>query len=78
VLADVVRPVEFDGQAIAVSASTGITTSDIGYSTPDEVIRDADRAMYRAKATQVGSARLFDRSLRDDGLTLSAAPGSSD
>jgi diguanylate cyclase (GGDEF)-like protein len=78
VLADVVRPVELDGRAIVVSASTGNTTSDIGYSTPDEVIRDADRAMYRAKATQTGSARLFDDTLRGEGLTLSAAPGPRD
>jgi diguanylate cyclase (GGDEF)-like protein len=78
VLADVVRPVDLDGQAIVVSASTGITTSDIGYSTPGEVIRDADRAMYRAKTSQSGSSRLFDESLRGDGLTLSAAPGPRD
>ena len=76
VLAEVRQPFDVDGQAIAVSASTGITTSDLGYSSPDEVMRDADLAMYRAKATQVGSALLFDESLRASGLTLSAAPGS--
>jgi predicted signal transduction protein with EAL and GGDEF domain len=57
-----------------VSASTGVTTSDFDYTTPDEVIRDADLAMYRAKATRAGSAMLFDESLRIDGLTLSTAP----
>lgn len=74
-LAEIRQPFDLDGQAIAVSASTGITTSDLGYSSPDEVIRDADLAMYRAKATQAGSV-LFDESLRPAGLTLSAAPGS--
>jgi predicted signal transduction protein with EAL and GGDEF domain len=61
-----------------VSASTGITTSHVGYNSPDEVMRDADLAMYRAKATQTGSALMFDGSLHPDGLTLSAAPGSRD
>ena len=78
VLADIRQPVDLDGQAIVVSASTGITTSDLGYSSPDEVIRDADLAMYRAKATQAGSAVMFDESLRAGGLTLSAAPGRRD
>jgi diguanylate cyclase (GGDEF)-like protein/PAS domain S-box-containing protein len=71
VLADIRQPVELDGHTTAVSASTGITTSDFDYSTPDEVIRDADLAMYRAKATRSGSAVLFDVSLRVDGLVLS-------
>jgi diguanylate cyclase (GGDEF)-like protein/PAS domain S-box-containing protein len=78
ILADIRQPIDLDGQAIAVSASTGITTSHVGYNSPDEVMRDADLAMYRAKATQTGSALMFDESLRPDGLTLSAAPGSRD
>jgi diguanylate cyclase (GGDEF)-like protein/PAS domain S-box-containing protein len=78
VLADIRQPVDHDGHTISVSASTGITTSDIAYTTPDEVIRDADLAMYQAKATRAGSARMFDQSMRSAGLTLSAAPGSRD
>lgn len=76
VLAAIRQPVDLDGHAMAVSASTGITTSDLGYSSPDEVIRDADLAMYRAKATDAGSALMFDQSLRAHALTLSAAPAS--
>ncbi len=68
VLADIRQPVDLDGYAIVVSASTGITTSNIVYSTPDEVIRDADLAMYRAKATETGSAVVFDELLRAGGL----------
>jgi cysteine synthase len=77
VLADIRQPVELDGQTVVVSASTGITTSDIVYRAPDEVIRDADLAMYRAKATQTASAVVFDESLRAGGLTLATMPGSS-
>lgn len=68
-LADITRPVDLDGHRVAVSASIGITTSHVLYTTPDEVIRDADLAMYRAKATRPGSAILFDVSLRDTALT---------
>ncbi len=78
VLADIRRPVDFDGSSIVVSASTGITTSDFCYSTPDEVIRDADLAMYRAKATRADSPVVFDESLRADGRTLSRVWTSSD
>jgi diguanylate cyclase (GGDEF)-like protein/PAS domain S-box-containing protein len=78
VLTDIRQPVDLDGHVTGVSASTGITTSDFDYATPDEVIRDADLAMYRAKATRAGSAVLFDESLRGDGLTLSTAPGRAD
>jgi diguanylate cyclase (GGDEF)-like protein/PAS domain S-box-containing protein len=45
------------------SASIGITTSAIGYDDPDSVLRDADIAMYRAKAAGKARFALFDRSL---------------
>jgi len=73
---DIIRqPIDIDGHAIAVTASMGVTTSDVGYTTPDEVIRDADLAMYRAKATRPGTAVLFDGSLRADRPSLAAVPG---
>lgn len=46
------------------SASIGITFSSIGYATADEVLRDADIAMYRAKAAGRARYALFDSSLR--------------
>ena len=45
------------------SASIGITTSAIGYTDPDSVLRDADIAMYRAKATGKARYALFDITL---------------
>lgn len=68
VLADVRQPVELAGQSVAVNASAGITTSVHPYATPDEVIRDADLAMYRAKAGGITTPVMFDESLRDRGL----------
>lgn len=70
--ADIFQPVDLDGRSVTVSASVGVTTSQMAYVTPDEVIRDADLAMYRAKATLPGSVLLFDESLRDELGALSA------
>ena len=42
------------------SASIGITTSAIGYSRPEDVLRDADIAMYRAKSAGKDRYAMFD------------------
>jgi predicted signal transduction protein with EAL and GGDEF domain len=46
-------------------ASVGITFSDLGYRTVDEVLRDADLAMYEAKAGGRGRVALFDSSMHE-------------
>lgn len=38
---------------------------DTGYTDPDEVLRDADIAMYEAKARQRGTYAFFDHRWRD-------------
>jgi len=63
-LQDVLRkPLQIAGKDISTSASIGITFSDIGYRTPEEVLRDADLAMYKAKAKGKAQYALFDGSL---------------
>jgi len=57
------QPLQIAGKEIATSASIGITFSDIGYRSPDEVLRDADLAMYKAKAKGKAQYALFDSSL---------------
>lgn len=52
-------PVLLGDQEISISASVGITTSGV-YADAEEVLRDADIAMYRAKETERGSACVFD------------------
>jgi len=44
-------------------ASIGVTFSDVGYREPGEMLRDADLAMYKAKADGKGRLALFDASL---------------
>jgi EAL domain-containing protein (putative c-di-GMP-specific phosphodiesterase class I) len=46
-------------------ASIGITFSDLGYREPNEMLRDADIAMYKAKADGKGRLVVFDTSLHE-------------
>ena len=55
---------QVDGTEVNTSASIGITFSSVGYETPDEVLRDADIAMYRAKSSGRARHALFDTALR--------------
>ncbi|HUC31864.1 MAG TPA: bifunctional diguanylate cyclase/phosphodiesterase, partial [Ilumatobacteraceae bacterium] len=48
--AEVARPVVVDGADLYVTASIGITVNDRDSITTTEMLRDADAAMYRAKA----------------------------
>jgi diguanylate cyclase (GGDEF)-like protein/PAS domain S-box-containing protein len=57
------QPFMVGGSDVTVSASIGITFSGIGYNTPDEALRDADIAMYKAKEGGKARYALFDASL---------------
>ncbi len=57
------RPMSINGTEVMPGASVGITFSDLGHRTVDEVLRDADLAMYRAKAEGRGRVALFDNSM---------------
>jgi diguanylate cyclase (GGDEF)-like protein/PAS domain S-box-containing protein len=56
-------PVLVGRNEVSTSASIGITFSGFGYTRPDEVLRDADIAMYRAKERGKAQYALFDASL---------------
>jgi diguanylate cyclase (GGDEF)-like protein/PAS domain S-box-containing protein len=58
------QPYALDGTEVTSSASIGITFSSVGYDAPGDVLRDADIAMYRAKAAGRARTALFDASLR--------------
>ena len=45
-----VSPFLVGGQEVSITASIGIAISGTGYSTAEDILRDADTAMYRAKA----------------------------
>jgi diguanylate cyclase (GGDEF)-like protein/PAS domain S-box-containing protein len=54
------RPFHVGGHEIFVTASIGIASSSTGYQSAEDVLRDADTAMYRAKATEKGTHAIFD------------------
>ena len=59
------QPANINGTELRPMASIGLTFSDMGYREPDEVLRDADLAMYQAKAGGKGRLALFDSSLHE-------------
>ena len=65
-------PFEMGEDRLRISASIGIAITEERCTRPDEVLRDADAAMYRAKAQGTGRWALFDRSMRDQ-ITPSTA-----
>jgi diguanylate cyclase (GGDEF)-like protein/PAS domain S-box-containing protein len=65
-LAKLREPLVVAGSALTSSASIGITTSGIGYERPADVLRDADIAMYRAKAAGKDCYALFDAALHTE------------
>jgi diguanylate cyclase (GGDEF)-like protein/PAS domain S-box-containing protein len=47
-------PFEVQGRTLNMSVSIGIALGDTGYNEPEEIIRDADAAMYEAKRERRG------------------------
>ncbi|MGH6752595.1 MAG: bifunctional diguanylate cyclase/phosphodiesterase, partial [Bradyrhizobium sp.] len=62
-LASLRLPFTLQEQEIYVEASIGIALSATGYAAADEVLRDADLAMYRAKALGKSRYEVFDRTM---------------
>jgi diguanylate cyclase (GGDEF)-like protein len=56
-------PAQVDGYELFSSASIGIAFSSTGYTAPEEILRDADIAMYRAKALGRARYELFDEGM---------------
>jgi diguanylate cyclase (GGDEF)-like protein len=52
------------GQQVFTSASIGIALSTTGYSMPEDILRDADIAMYRAKVRGQAHWEVFDQTMR--------------
>ncbi len=57
-------PFLLGGTEAFTSASIGITVGPAGYSQPDEMLRDADAAMYAAKAGGKARYEVFDAAMR--------------
>ncbi|MDE2367732.1 MAG: EAL domain-containing protein [Burkholderiales bacterium] len=65
-LATLAEPLQLASMEITASASIGITFSSIGYTRPEDMLRDADIAMYRAKGDGKSRFAIFDVGLHTE------------
>ena len=70
VIASLADPVRIGDKDIYTSASIGITLADPRYQQPEELLRDADVAMYRAKAHGRQRHEVFDKELHEEALLV--------
>ncbi len=64
------EPIRVAGKELYTSASIGIAFAEPRYRSPEELLRDADVAMYRAKNTGRQRYALFDEQLHDAALRV--------
>ncbi len=75
-LIDALRePVRVEGKELFTGVSVGIALGGPGYATPEELLRDADIAMYRVKERARGGFELFDERLHHQALELLTLEG---
>jgi diguanylate cyclase (GGDEF)-like protein len=58
-------PFDLSGHEVTISTSIGITVSTHGYTSAKNVLRDADTAMYRAKAAGKARYAMFDQRMHE-------------
>jgi diguanylate cyclase (GGDEF)-like protein len=61
---------EVETAALQPTASIGVALAHARYHTADEILRDADLALYRAKATGRNRFELFDESMQKDAVDV--------
>jgi len=64
------QPLNIRGHDVFTSASIGIAMSSTGYDGPDDVVRDADTAMYRAKTLGKARYEIFDLEMHSRAVAL--------
>ena len=57
------KPVKIEGRELYVTLSTGIVLGPGEYGRPEDLLRDADTAMYRAKARGRARCEIFDEKM---------------
>ena len=65
-----VQPLELNGQTVMPSASMGIALSTAGYERAEDILRDADTAMYRAKSSGRARYEVFDPQMHAHAVTV--------
>ncbi|XGW00427.1 MAG: EAL domain-containing protein [Leptolyngbya sp. BL-A-14] len=62
------QPFHLEGREIFISASIGVAIGNAEYSQPEHILRDADMAMYRAKASGNQPYQIFDPALHHNAI----------
>ncbi|MFQ3190457.1 MAG: diguanylate cyclase (GGDEF)-like protein [Paraglaciecola sp.] len=65
IISSIAKPFNIENKDMYSGASIGIAYIESGYQTADEVLRDADAAMYQAKSLGRGRYIIFDKTMRD-------------
>lgn len=65
ILEKFVSPFDLEGQQVYSSASIGILHASVSHATSEDMMRDADTAMYHAKRSGKGRHELFDARLHE-------------
>jgi diguanylate cyclase (GGDEF)-like protein/PAS domain S-box-containing protein len=60
------QPIDIGDEQAFSSASVGVVIGAVGYRDASEVLRDADTAMYRAKAAGKAAYAVFDEAMHDE------------
>jgi len=60
---EVSRPFSLDGYETFTTASIGIAFSSVSYERPEDLLRDADTAMYQAKSAGKDQYAIFDKGM---------------
>ncbi len=63
-------PFNLSGHEVFTTASIGIALSSTGYEHPENILRDADTAMYRAKAQGKACYEVFDKGMHTHAVFL--------
>ncbi len=70
ILTKLQTPCEIGGQQIYTSASIGVALASPEYDQPDDLVRDADIAMYRAKVKGKARFEIFDSKIHSGAISL--------
>ena len=68
--AELTLPFNLGEQEVFTTASIGIALSTRGYEKPEEILRDADNAMYRAKHLGKAQYKIFDSDMYGQAVAL--------
>ncbi len=69
ILHELAMPSDFEGKMVFVSVSMGIVFGDARYERPEDILRDADIAMYQAKRQGRGQYVIFDPKMLESVMT---------